>query len=180
MIHSNPKCHNNRFVMNILAVSGTKDPLIISTLYLVSRIGSFKLIYYWSDLASPESIETTFSLHTRRNPIEGEPLDYNDNDDIDNDKDSSTDNNSKQIHNSFNGTNSVKIIIHGFGSSSKRPWVQKMTEVLLQLDDFNIINVDWQNGSKLPNYVQAAGESLSLSLSTSLMLVTSFFIFLSF
>ncbi|XP_075676898.1 uncharacterized protein LOC113799451 isoform X2 [Dermatophagoides pteronyssinus] len=34
-----------------------------------------------------------------------------------------------------------------------------MTEVLLQLDDFNIINVDWQNGSKLPNYVQAAANT---------------------
>ncbi|KAH9526200.1 hypothetical protein DERF_000300 [Dermatophagoides farinae] len=108
--------------------------------------------------ASPESIGTTFSLHTRKNPIEGEPLDYDDDDD-NNDQDSSTTGKSIPIRSSFNSTNGVKIIIHGFGSSSKRPWVQKMTEVLLQLDDFNIINVDWQNGSKLPNYVQAAANT---------------------
>ena len=84
-------------------------------------------------------------------------MDYDDDDD-NNDQDSSTTGKSIPIRSSFNSTNGVKIIIHGFGSSSKRPWVQKMTEVLLQLDDFNIINVDWQNGSKLPNYVQAAGK----------------------
>ena len=58
----------------------------------------------------------------------------------------------------FNSSNEVKIIIHGFGSSSKRPWVTEMTKHLLIMADFNVIIVDWENGSKMPNYVQAAGK----------------------
>ncbi|KPM09717.1 lipase-like protein 3 [Sarcoptes scabiei] len=94
--------------------------------------------------ASPESISTSFTLFTRRNLIGGEiiKLDYED---------------LLMNASTFDSIREIKIIIHGFGSSSKRPWVIKMTEALLKLGDFNIINVDWENGSKLPNYVQAAG-----------------------
>lgn len=94
--------------------------------------------------ASPESISTTFMLYTKRNPSEGQRLDY--------------DNSSTLLASNFNASNDVKIIIHGFGSSSKRPWVLQMTEALLYVDDFNVISVDWENGSRLPNYVQAAGK----------------------
>ena len=31
----------------------------------------------------------------------------------------------------FNASNPIKIIIHGFGSSGKRPWVLQMTEAFL-------------------------------------------------
>lgn len=33
----------------------------------------------------------------------------------------------------FNASNDVKIIIHGFGSSSRRPWVLNITKALLDL-----------------------------------------------
>lgn len=67
--------------------------------------------------ASPEAIGTTFTLHTRKNPIDGDRLDY--------------ENSTSLLQSNFNGSNPVKIIIHGFGSSGKRPWVMQMTEALL-------------------------------------------------
>ncbi len=35
----------------------------------------------------------------------------------------------------------------------------------LTKDNFNVINVDWENGAKMPNYVQAAGEFMQESFS---------------
>jgi hypothetical protein len=67
--------------------------------------------------ASPESIATTFTLYTRKDSINGEKLDF--------------DNSSTLLKSNFNSSNAVKIIIHGFGSSGKRPWVLQMTEALL-------------------------------------------------
>lgn len=138
--------------MTTLVVSEVREHLTISIHYLVKLIllisEKLILIFYFLFFydfikASPDSIATTFTLYTRNNPLNGEILDY--------------ENLILSNNSTFNSTNDVKIIIHGFGSSSKRPWVIKMTETLLGLDDFNVINVDWQNGSKLPNYVQAVG-----------------------
>jgi len=67
--------------------------------------------------ASPESIGTTFTLYTRKNNIDGQKLDH--------------ENSTSLLKSHFNSSNPVKIIIHGFGSSGRRPWVLQMTEALL-------------------------------------------------
>jgi hypothetical protein len=74
--------------------------------------------------ASPESIATTFTLYTRKDSINGEKLDF--------------DNSSSLLKSNFNSSNAIKIIIHGFGSSGKRPWVLQMTEALLFMVKSNI------------------------------------------
>lgn len=53
----------------------------------------------------------------------------------------------------------IKIVIHGFGSGGRRPWVTDMVYKLLDHEDVNVIVVDWEKGASLPNYVQAAGNT---------------------
>lgn len=60
---------------------------------------------------------------------------------------------------SFNGSLPVKLIIHGFGSGGRRPWVTDMVYKLLDYENVNVIVVDWEKGATLPNYVQAAGNT---------------------
>ncbi|XP_058794380.1 uncharacterized protein LOC131666051 [Phymastichus coffea] len=48
------------------------------------------------------------------------------------------------------------IISHGFMSSGKEEWIRNMTRAFLQLDDFNVIVVDWQKGSNTWNYFEAS------------------------
>ncbi|XP_025018332.1 pancreatic triacylglycerol lipase-like isoform X1 [Tetranychus urticae] len=66
--------------------------------------------------AAPEVINTTFTLYTRLNPIEGSLIDLT---------------NTTSSLNDFKESGPVKIIIHGFGSTGRDPWVLQMTEALL-------------------------------------------------
>ncbi|XP_023230832.1 pancreatic triacylglycerol lipase-like [Centruroides sculpturatus] len=113
-----------------------------------SKVGCFQddgAFDYLNTLpASPDVVGTKFILHTRKNAIEGDLLHYNDS--------------SSLYFSHFNGSNPIKIIIHGFGSSSRRAWVKQMTEALLFVEDVNVIVVDWEKGCALPNYVQAAAN----------------------
>lgn len=59
----------------------------------------------------------------------------------------------------LNSSLPIKIIIHGFGSGGRRPWVTDMVFKLLDYEDVNVIVVDWEKGATLPNYVQAAGNT---------------------
>lgn len=43
--------------------------------------------------------------------------------------------------------------------------VFSVPSLLPDKDNFNVINVDWENGAKMPNYVQAAGEFMQESFS---------------
>lgn len=117
--------------------------------------------------ASPDLINTTFTLYTRRTGQTGYKLDYT----------NATALAAAPILSSV----PIKVVIHGFGSSGKRPWVLQMTEALLYMvsismkskdygnnflnlnfcpqDDVNVIVVDWENGAALPNYVQAAANT---------------------
>ncbi|XP_076345892.1 pancreatic triacylglycerol lipase-like [Tachypleus tridentatus] len=94
---------------------------------------------------SPQAIGTQFYLFTRKNPHHGDLLHYNDK--------------SSLYFSHFNGSNPVKIVIHGFGGSADKSWVKQMVEGLLYVGDMNVIVVDWEKGAKLPNYVQAAANT---------------------
>ena len=56
----------------------------------------------------------------------------------------------------FNVSNPTKIIIHGFGSSCTKIWPREMRLSFLQVEDVNVICVDWAAGAVDPNYVRAA------------------------
>lgn len=70
---------------------------------------------------SPDVINTTFTLFTREQK-NGEPLEYQ----------NITTITSSKISNE----RPIKIIIHGFGSSGRRPWVVQMTEALIYIVSF--------------------------------------------
>lgn len=67
---------------------------------------------------SPEIINTTFTLFTREQK-NGESLDYN--------------NVSTITSSKMSNEKPIKIIVHGFGSSGKRPWVVQMAEALIYI-----------------------------------------------
>ena len=56
----------------------------------------------------------------------------------------------------FNVSNPTKIIIHGFGSSCTKIWPREMRLSFLQVENVNVICVDWAAGAVDPNYVRAA------------------------
>lgn len=59
----------------------------------------------------------------------------------------------------LNSSLPIKVVIHGFGSGGRRPWVTDMVYKLINYEDVNVIVVDWEKGAALPNYVQAAGNT---------------------
>lgn len=96
--------------------------------------------------ASPDSIKTTFELHTRTRPstAEEEILDYN--------------NVSSIKSTSFDGSRKTKIIIHGFTHNGHRQWLQNMAQAFLKKEDVNVIIVDWGHGAT-PPYTQATANT---------------------
>ena len=67
--------------------------------------------------ASPDLINTTFTLYTRELGQTGHALDHQ--------------NASVLLSAPMLTAKPVKVVIHGFGSSGRRPWVLQMTEALL-------------------------------------------------
>ena len=62
----------------------------------------------------------------------------------------------------FNGSKDTKIIVHGYLDDSLAYWMNDMKDKLLQLDDFNVILVDW-SGSQLLLTGSRAGYPLSVA-----------------
>ncbi|XP_029642916.1 pancreatic triacylglycerol lipase-like [Octopus sinensis] len=92
----------------------------------------------------PEEIGTQFFLYTRSNPLTGDELE--------------THNDSLLHLSNFTATNPTKFIIHGYKSFGKdKPWVLNMTRELLKHGDYNVIVVDWINGSDV-TYARAASN----------------------
>lgn len=76
--------------------------------------------------APPETINTTFTLYTRKNPVNGVVIELN--------------NSTSLAESNFEDKQLVKIVIHGFGSTGKNPWVLQMAEALLFAVSFSIHN----------------------------------------
>ncbi|CAH1772416.1 unnamed protein product [Owenia fusiformis] len=53
------------------------------------------------------------------------------------------------VPSTFNIRNDVKVIVHGFNSGSREPWILNMVKELLRKGDFNVITVNWSKGSSL-------------------------------
>lgn len=82
---------------------------------------------------------------------------------------------------SFDGLDkmSVRVIVHGFGSSCSHVWIYELRTALMAVvsyrrirrkfvlfdslltlqEDCVVICVDWENGANLPNYVRAAANT---------------------
>nr|KAI8754250.1 pancreatic triacylglycerol lipase-like isoform X1 [Biomphalaria glabrata] len=60
---------------------------------------------------------------------------------------------------SFSGAKKTVFIAHGFTDNGNNQWVIAMKNALLDAEDLNVIAVDWQQGSKGPNYYQAAANT---------------------
>ncbi|XP_046555102.1 pancreatic triacylglycerol lipase-like [Haliotis rubra] len=58
----------------------------------------------------------------------------------------------------FSASKETKFIIHGFSNSGHTSWVTEMKDTLLQKGDFNVIVVDWGNGSAFP-FTQATANT---------------------
>lgn len=59
----------------------------------------------------------------------------------------------------FNPDLETKFIVHGFIENGFKDWIIKMKNALLNVGDYNVISVDWQNGCTFPNYVQAVANT---------------------
>lgn len=103
----------------------------------------------------PEEIDTKFLLYSKSNPSEFTLLDYHDEDQL--------------RQSSFNGSLETKIIIHGFRSFSDKPWVHGLVEELFKHDDYNVLSVDWKNGS-FSNYPTACSNARVVGIQISLLI----------
>ncbi|XP_075537622.1 pancreatic lipase-related protein 2-like [Dermacentor variabilis] len=119
------------------------------------RLGG-KFSHFASSPKSPEVIGTKFLLHSRLNKDIPVLLDYADNATLD------------VAH--FNETKELVFVIHGFGASAKKNWVINLKEAFLNLNDVNVVLVDWRNGSKTPDYVSAAANSALVGRQMSLLI----------
>jgi hypothetical protein len=78
----------------------------------------------------PERINTKFTLYNRKSMKLGQAI------------------NSK-LFNGFNASLSTKFIIHGFLHHGNKEWILAMKDAILNVDDVNVIAVDWSDGNGL-------------------------------
>lgn len=115
--------------------------------------------------SAPEEIGTKFLVYSAKNRSEKPFLEFSFQDVAPNINASSTatdaderKNLSLPIYEKFGHTkfSSVRVIVHGFGSSCPHVWIYELRSALMAVEDCLVICVDWENGSVLPNYVRAA------------------------
>ncbi|XP_055599612.1 pancreatic triacylglycerol lipase-like [Uranotaenia lowii] len=85
--------------------------------------------------------EVVFRLHTRRNPVHPQLIQWNDHGSIQN--------------SNFDPSHPTRFLIHGWveGQDATLHWVIK--DHYLRVGDFNVINVDWGAGAQTINYAAA-------------------------
>ncbi|XP_042235179.1 pancreatic triacylglycerol lipase-like isoform X2 [Homarus americanus] len=95
-------------------------------------------------------INTRFLLHTRAEPAESEKF-Y-----ISADKDAID-------ATTFDPAKPIKIICHGFIDTGNTVWLKDMAKAFLSYGDYNVIRVNWGDGS-LPMYFQATANTRVVGL----------------
>ncbi|XP_014294183.3 pancreatic triacylglycerol lipase [Halyomorpha halys] len=112
----------------------------------------------------PKEVDTRFYLFTREKESEG--ISY-------------TDGRESLVSSHFDATKPTKFIIHGFKGSSKDISARIVVEQLLNLEDGNVILLDWAKGASGPSYrlsaanTQLVGKQLELILLDMISLGTS-------
>lgn len=69
----------------------------------------------------------------------------------------------------FNPTLKTKVIIHGFLHSPKKKWIVKMKDALLEVENQNVIIVDWSNGHGY-SYLQAIANTKIIGAEIAMLL----------
>ncbi|KAK6188484.1 hypothetical protein SNE40_004650 [Patella caerulea] len=82
---------------------------------------------------SPEAVNATLNLFTRKNPTTSQLLRYQDKTTISN--------------SNYNPSIPTKILVHGFLSNGHQEYMIQLTKTFLEIDDMNIIVVDWSDGA---------------------------------
>lgn len=60
----------------------------------------------------------------------------------------------------FNITKNIVVIIHGYRFTGSPPiWIDRIKNLLLEKQDFNIIIVDWNRGATTVNYFSAVASA---------------------
>ncbi|XP_040357020.2 phospholipase A1 [Ixodes scapularis] len=95
--------------------------------------------------SSPEEVKTKFALYDRQQRANPVYLDYLDNSTLDVDK--------------FNGTKDLVFLVHGFGESGNSSWILQMKDAFLDMEDVNVVAVDWEEGCLQPMYITAAANT---------------------
>ncbi|KAM4636062.1 pancreatic lipase-related protein 2-like [Discoglossus pictus] len=94
---------------------------------------------------SPEKVNTTFHLYTRKNNYTSQVL--------------SARNLTSISSSNFNTSKMTYFIIHGYMENAEKTWVKEMCWRLLQVKDCNCIAVDYSGGANNINYFQSASNA---------------------
>lgn len=84
---------------------------------------------------SREEVATTFLLNTRQNPYATKYQLISNGDD------------STILKSYFSGQKDTKIMIHGYTENGEKKWAENMMMAFLNADDYNVIRVEWSEGS---------------------------------
>ncbi|XP_077505778.1 pancreatic lipase-related protein 2-like [Amblyomma americanum] len=106
---------------------------------------------------SPEKVNTSLLLYSRQNRNSPLRLDWR-----------SRERNERL--NLFRERKPLKLIVHGWQETGDSEWVQEAKDSLLNLEDCNVIVVDWRGGSERGNYIRSAGNTALVGRQGSLLL----------
>nr|XP_018910383.1 PREDICTED: pancreatic triacylglycerol lipase-like isoform X2 [Bemisia tabaci] len=108
----------------------------------------------------PEVVDTKFFLFTRNNSRTGlqpDLLAYDDE-------------GQSLLNAKFKPKKPIKVIIHGFKGSGKDRGALDITHALLNLEDVNVVVVNWEKGAAGPSYAVAAGNTQLIGRQLGLLL----------
>lgn len=61
-------------------------------------------------------------------------------------------------------------VVHGLNGSRESPWARKLIDALLEKVNCNVLQVDWQERARFPNYAKAASSAPLVGVLLSFML----------
>ncbi|KAG0420946.1 hypothetical protein HPB47_003166 [Ixodes persulcatus] len=95
--------------------------------------------------SSPKEVDTKFMLYSRKNRQVPVFLDYLRYESLGVDQ--------------FKQQKSLVFIVHGFGEDGNATWILKMKDAFLEMEDVNVVAVDWNKGCPQPMYLTAAANT---------------------
>jgi len=114
--------------------------------------------------ASPSEQNIQFQLYTSNNPTQYQTLKANQHNTL--------------TSSNFNPQLETKFIVHGFTSSNVTDWIPSMVRELLHYYTYhhqgvNVIVVDWSQGAKGPNYLQATANTRVVGAQIASLILTA-------
>ncbi|EEC11226.1 Ves G 1 allergen precursor, putative, partial [Ixodes scapularis] len=95
--------------------------------------------------SSPREVDTKFMLYSRKNRQVPVLLDYLRYESLGVDQ--------------FQRQKSLVFIVHGFGENGNATWILEMKDAFLEMEDVNVVAVDWNKGCPMPMYMTAAANT---------------------